>query len=823
MGAYTSRSDFQPNSDEISKAVLLSSLANLDNEERKQAVAVPDYRFGWENIQMAPDFIVGECKQSDTNTLFVAFRWGFSIRDMFALEVAGKDEFCKSYGTVAKDLQGLFHNEIFQKLTCNLPSMGFFQNYKADKIIFSGHGLGGALAHLFLICYMLITREGTKRHVSIAFGSPCFCDNDAKRFCEKTMELSRRMFTLVNGADPVPWLLKGIRMTVPCIPDTEDLPSCLERIELKEMQSKNQSGKPQYGYVGLYCEGKDLIEVNPDVKVASLKAWQCHQIENYVKEFSSHTGRGRFLTSNIMEIGSKPSIQSCTLNIYHGQRNCEGLIAIRGDDLSELKEFHVKPEVGDKWLVEDSCGNGILLKASINRREIYTDQIHISVEIRTCFGSIEADVQIEDAWKNSCVAYALNRAMGRLLLMQQSKVLTESKEYKEAYEALNIAFKPRSFGISVETKRKHFDSMRDLLTEKLETPILDGIFAKFKDVCSFVESAEGIRGKSYVLYSTLLRSCPENLCSVIPGESCISRSSNESRSSYFYCISDNKLGTLNYLAIVRTIYCLLSDTESQNDPENVWYYERKIYEHVRREGPAVKRTQWLPEGILTDIANRAWKMYKIISACELLEGLSMAAFIGPENAGKTTLINSTLGRTVEEEGFTKHTLAATMHNFIDDIFIIDFPGTEAGGERVPLSKVWENYDKVADLCIVVLNFVGDNCQPAAEFPRIARSRMSENVVLIMNKVDCVLHGPRKSKVWDEYSPRQLRDLRQAFAESSGLTPRKVLLSVSRANEELEETTHELLKERGSIVMLKEEITSTIRMFISELKSRERSC
>lgn len=135
----------------------------------------------------------------------------------------------------------------------------------------------------------------------------------------------------------------------------------------------------------------------------------------------------------------------------------------------------------------------------------------------------------------------------------------------------------------------------------------------------------------------------------------------------------------------------------------------------------------------------------------------------------------------------------------------------------------KNYEKVADLCIVVLNFVGDNCQAAAELPRIARSRMSENVVLIMNKVDCVLHGPRKSKVWDEYSPQKLRDLRQAFAESSGLAPRKVFLSVSRANEELEEITYELLKERSSIVMLKEEITTTIRMFISELKFRDRSC
>ncbi len=157
-----------------------------------------------------------------------------------------------------------------------------------------------------------------------------------------------------------------------------------------------------------------------------------------------------------------------------------------------------------------------------------------------------------------------------------------------------------------------------------------------------------------------------------------------------------------------------------------------------------------------------------------------------------------------------------MHSFSPDRFIIDFPGIEAGGERAHLSMVWENYDKVADLCIVVLNFVGDNCQAAKELPRIARSRMSEDVVLIMNKVDCVLNGPRRSEVWDEYSPRKLTELRQTFAESSGVARSQVFLSVSRANEELEETTYELLRERGSIVMFKEEITTTIRMLISDL-------
>ena len=100
--------------------------------------------------------------------------------------------------------------------------------------------------------------------------------------------------------------------------------------------------------------GKELVPVNPDVKVRSVNAWQSHEVENCMKEFITGTSRTRFAISNFMKIGSKPSIESCTLNIYHGQRNSEGFIAIIGHDLSELKEFHVKPDVGDKWVVGDS-------------------------------------------------------------------------------------------------------------------------------------------------------------------------------------------------------------------------------------------------------------------------------------------------------------------------------------------------------------------------------------------------------------------------------------------------------------------------------------
>ena len=65
MGAYTSsasRTYFRPNYEEISKVVVLLALVNLDNEERMEAVVDGYYNTGLENIQMAPDFVLADCK-----------------------------------------------------------------------------------------------------------------------------------------------------------------------------------------------------------------------------------------------------------------------------------------------------------------------------------------------------------------------------------------------------------------------------------------------------------------------------------------------------------------------------------------------------------------------------------------------------------------------------------------------------------------------------------------------------------------------------------------------------------------------------------------
>ena len=65
----------------------------------------------------------------------------------------------------------------------------------------------------------------------------------------------------------------------------------------------------------------------------------------------------------------------------------------------------------------------------------------------------------------------------------------------------------------------------------------------------------------------------------------------------------------------------------------------------------------------------------------------MVPFRGHENIGKDTLISLILGENFGDVGIRTHTLASTLYGFVNDIFIIDFIGTNVGEEIPSLSKV----------------------------------------------------------------------------------------------------------------------------------------
>ncbi|TPX52866.1 hypothetical protein CcCBS67573_g09787 [Chytriomyces confervae] len=71
-------------------------------------------------------------------------------------------------------------------------------------VVFSGHCLGGALAHTIHAVYLLTEREAeAKSTFSIGFGSPVAFGIETEQFLEEN-KLSQRFITLVNKGDPVP-------------------------------------------------------------------------------------------------------------------------------------------------------------------------------------------------------------------------------------------------------------------------------------------------------------------------------------------------------------------------------------------------------------------------------------------------------------------------------------------------------------------------------------------------------------------------------------------------------------------------------------------
>jgi len=105
--------------------------------------------------------------------------------------------------------------------------------------------------------------------------------------------------------------------------------------------------------------------------------------------------------------------------------------------------------------------------------------------------------------------------------------------------------------------------MKCLLTRPVEIPFQDSIIAEANDGQCFIDSPERVNIKCGLYLSTSFH--PE-LFSVIPDYAKFFHRS-------YFSISGGRIRILNCRDIVRTIYCLLSGIELQDDQSDVNYYE----------------------------------------------------------------------------------------------------------------------------------------------------------------------------------------------------------------------------------------------------------
>ncbi|XP_078618266.1 uncharacterized protein LOC144885927 [Branchiostoma floridae x Branchiostoma japonicum] len=92
---------------------------------------------------------------------------------------------------------------------------------------------------------------------------------------------------------------------------------------------------------------------------------------------------------------------------------------------------------------------------------------------------------------------------------------------------------------------------------------------------------------------------------------------------------------------------------------------------------------------------------------QLLRKSCFVGLIGPQNSGKSTLIEKTWGVSVKERGFQTHTLSPDLYKAkgTDRMVIIDFPGTTTIDDQV--ANLANNCGGLSSILILVMPFQGD--------------------------------------------------------------------------------------------------------------------
>ncbi|CAM6013761.1 unnamed protein product [Sphagnum balticum] len=233
------------------------------------------------------------------DAIFIAFRGTETLDDLATdLKTVNHPKF-----------GGAFHAGFFERADVFMgsdqnPMKGLLSLNK--RRIFCGHGLGGAVAHMVLLRYLLennwnLDEKSQAQHsnslISVAFGAPHICDEKGALNINANKTLRWRFKNFVNQSDPVPCLLHSVANTLAKFKASLEsnktfrtrftlegvlnpLVRCMDAIVHRDANNWRDTDLQRYPVHTIDHESSHMTRKLKDVRFG-FEDWEHHKLENY--------------------------------------------------------------------------------------------------------------------------------------------------------------------------------------------------------------------------------------------------------------------------------------------------------------------------------------------------------------------------------------------------------------------------------------------------------------------------------------------------------------------------------------------------------------
>eukprot|EP00058_Branchiostoma_floridae_P004099 XP_002589587.1 hypothetical protein BRAFLDRAFT_81557 [Branchiostoma floridae] len=586
----------------------------------------------------------------------------------------------------------------FLKLASCFPINPILRRYvygrevdKCTRIVVCGHSMGGAVAHIVTLNLLAdLKRHGrdTENIISIAIGAPYFGDREMRDYVEKH-NLSENLLTIVNQDDPI----KGIAVkTLPIIEKIlEVLPGigfggqalkvAAAAVATMEEQLPTFLKKMSQSLVGFGQELEDALKYTPLGRYMILTHQRLPGAGQKTQWYVTHMETAEEVIKTMRDTWK----EEVSVNRMNEHKIIEyAAIYPKTTELGQLKIFEVNVITkNEDWYGEDPKPREVVFT---NPFPLHIEEDRVSLTI----------VGPDASRKQKQLRITINGEHLDFFTLGEKPFtgIPDDKEkgIQKAVSADEIVLKcelkdNRDFdGVPEVHFTTHFEK-RDLKITpkmiKLSSSRSDQSHsAKLVDYIAGTESRKG-NGVRFVIES--YQGLSRLLIKELPGI----QSEQDSD-----IVDDDNVYTLE-----RALYRKFTDLDFLN----------------RSEDAIMGINPFRASEKLKDATEESQKeaLRRCQMACDLFEirqHLRKSCFVGlfgPQNGGKSTLIQTVWGVTVPDRGYLEHTTDPNLYkaNGTSRMVIIDFPGTTAIDAQV--ANLANTCGGLSSILILVMKFDGD--------------------------------------------------------------------------------------------------------------------